>query len=116
MEKKKTEEIYKKNRWGNDKKECLAISGSLELRTEVGKQSVEVANPQTSKSWNQSVHERTSAASCEFACVMHIVHLHLHTCKVYGRNQSTKGLISCDVYFKTHTKGCYKLTGYCLSI
>ena len=63
-------------RWGNNKKECLAISGSLKLGTEVRKQSVEVANPQTSKSWNQSVHERTSAASCEFAseCVMHIVH------------------------------------------
>ena len=77
-------EIYNKTdaicQMGNNKKECLAISGSLELRTEVGKQSVEVANPQTSKSWNQSVHERTSAASCEFACVMHIVHICICIC------------------------------------
>ena len=78
-------------RWGNNKKECLAISGSLKPGTEVGKQSVEVANPQTSKSWNQSVHERTSAASCIRACAsasactcaMHIVQSQLINCLLW---------------------------------
>ena len=42
----------------------MTISGSLELGTEVEKQSVEVANPQTSESWKQPVHEKISAGSC----------------------------------------------------
>ena len=58
------------------KKEGLAISGSLELGTEVEKQSVEVANPQTSKSWKQPAHEKISAGSC--AVCMYDVQEQLH--------------------------------------
>ena len=54
-------------------KEGKAISGSLELGREARKAiSVEVANPQTSKSWKRTVHEKISAAGgcCAFCMVI----------------------------------------------
>ena len=56
-------------------KEGEAISGSLELGTEARKAiRVEVANPQTSKSW-KFVHEKISVL-----------------CKVHGKRQKLKNL------------------------
>ena len=72
-EDKNGESEHRESRGKEKKKEGLAISGSLELGTEVEKQSVEVANPQTSKSWKQPVHEKISAGSCACACARTIV-------------------------------------------
>ena len=63
-EEKRGESRNRESRGKKKKKEGSAISGSLELGTEVEKQSVEVANPQTSKSWKQPVHEKISAGAC----------------------------------------------------